>query len=104
MDEEEEEDPALASESVPTLGGLSSGAEESKSPNSRDSPDPRKKEDLAGTSPTTDNVSAEEDEQQKKKKKRSWLNWLGIGKTVELKVWHLVGLCGVLVGVGWGAS
>lgn len=31
---------------------------------------------------------------------QGWFAWLG--KTVEIKVWHLVGLCGLLVGVGVG--
>ncbi|GAA5835159.1 hypothetical protein JCM5353_003572 [Sporobolomyces roseus] len=94
-EEEEEEDPALASESVPTLGGLSSGSAEdgSQSPVEKASP---VRED-------------EKEEKKEKKRKKGWLEWLGIGlspekKTVELGVWHFVGICGVLIGVGWSAS
>ncbi|GAA6004974.1 hypothetical protein JCM11491_002295 [Sporobolomyces phaffii] len=102
---EEEEDPALASESVPTLGGLSSGAEGSRSPASQDaSPleQPVRKGKNPGPLPRGEEGKGLGD--GRKEKRRGWFEWLGIGKTVELKVWHLVGLCGVLVGVGWGAS
>jgi len=49
------------------------------------------------------------EKEKEKKRKKGWLEWLGIGvssekKTVELGIWHVVGICGVLIGVGWGAS
>lgn len=98
-EEEEDDDPALASESVPTLGGLSSssGAEESSSRSS----DPTIKKKKKEQSEEEEGSSTQPTE---KKKKRSWFSWLTSSKKIELKVWHFVGLCGVLVGVGWGAS
>ncbi|GAA5892603.1 uncharacterized protein JCM6883_007411 [Sporobolomyces salmoneus] len=97
VETEEEEDPALASESVPTLGELSSGAEGSRSPSSEQqgSPDSKKRQ--------LEKQAAESESSPDGQRKKGWFSWL-TGKTVELKVWHLVGLCGVLVGVGWGAS
>ncbi|GAA5963242.1 hypothetical protein JCM21900_006565 [Sporobolomyces salmonicolor] len=100
----EEEDPALGSESVPTLGGLSSGAEgdRSRSPASQEGGEKtnsKEKTRVGGEKAGRARGGGDE-----KRERRGWFAWLGIGRTVELKVWHLVGLCGLLMGVGWGAS
>ncbi|GAA5829933.1 hypothetical protein JCM11251_007937 [Rhodosporidiobolus azoricus] len=110
-EDEEEDDPALASESVPTLGGLSSGdssrrsrstssaAEVAKSPDTEFGP----KEEKALDQP---NEKQPEEEGGKKRTGGGVLGWLrGLGSAVvELKVWHLVGICGLLIGVGLGAG
>ncbi|GAA5927697.1 uncharacterized protein JCM15063_005971 [Sporobolomyces koalae] len=100
--QDDEDDPAMASESVPTLGGLSSsGAEGSRSPSSHEAVTRRKPQ----PDPRDKNLEkAVKGEQDRSRSKKGWFGWWGIGKTVELKVWHLVGICGILVGVGWGAS
>ncbi|GAA5898281.1 hypothetical protein JCM5296_001332, partial [Sporobolomyces johnsonii] len=100
----EEEDAALGSESVPTLGGLSSGAEgdRSRSPASQEGGKKtggKGKKRLGG-----EKAGGTRDGPDEKKERRGLFAWLGIGRTIELKVWHLVGLCGLLIGVGWGAS
>ncbi|KAM0752916.1 hypothetical protein T439DRAFT_323528 [Meredithblackwellia eburnea MCA 4105] len=81
-------DPALAS-SVPTLD-LSSGAEfDESSPTQAAAARKKKREGLP------------EDESESAKPTPSrWFGWFG--QSVELKVWHLVGLAGVLLGVGVG--
>ncbi|GJN89580.1 hypothetical protein Rhopal_002567-T1 [Rhodotorula paludigena] len=92
-----DEDPALASESVPTLEGLSSGAEGEQSPlpASDDKGDKSAKAGLGGAG----------DGKGEEPRRQGWFSWLkGLGATVEIKVWHLVGICGVLIGVGIGAS
>ncbi|BGP15457.1 hypothetical protein JCM10213v2_003425 [Rhodosporidiobolus nylandii] len=90
----EESDPALASESVPTIEGLSSGPDSSKGERS--------------PSPSAGEKEKEEEAEKKtnEPKKGGFFGWLrGLaGAVVELKVWHLVGIAGVLVGVGLGAG
>ncbi|GAA5865926.1 hypothetical protein JCM3774_005524 [Rhodotorula dairenensis] len=109
---EDESDPALASESVPTLESLSSGAEGSRSP--------RLELQLEGSGPAaakdtrpaqrSESHSSERSQDSSAKKasqepKKGWFSWIrGLGCTVELKVWHLVGICGVLIGAGWAAG
>lgn len=103
---EEESDPALASESIPTLESLSSGAEGEESPSLQpggERPDGHKlsKEDAAKRS----RQGAETPDQGKRPRRQGWFSWVrGLGGTVELKVWHLVGICGVLIGAGWAAG
>ncbi|TNY22962.1 hypothetical protein DMC30DRAFT_390686 [Rhodotorula diobovata] len=104
-----DEDPALASESPPVLEGLSSGAEgegDDRSP------------PLPGALPVDEKRGIREGEKggpaparaadgaaAPAKERQGWFSWLrALGATVEVKVWHLVGLCGVLIGVGIGAS
>ncbi|GAA5915793.1 hypothetical protein JCM6882_006096 [Rhodosporidiobolus microsporus] len=104
-EDEDEDDPALASESVPTLGGLSSGAEGERSP----SPSPLSAEKKAVEKAAAASRPSREGEEEKpegKKKRGGVLGWLkGLGSAVvELKVWHLVGICGLLIGVGLGAG
>lgn len=103
-----DEDPALASESPPVLEGLSSGAEgegDDRSP------------PLPGALPVDEKRGIREGEKggpaparaadgaaAPAKERQGWFSWLrALGATVEVKVWHLVGLCGVLIGVGIGA-
>ncbi|GAA6062571.1 hypothetical protein JCM10212_004884 [Sporobolomyces blumeae] len=103
----EDDDPALASESVPTLEGLSSGAEGSRSPSShpdRGREQPHGSKDGTGREAEKAPKAEHVGDEPSSGKANGWLGWFGIGKTVKLKVWHLVGLCGVLIGVGWGAS
>lgn len=73
---------------------------------------------LPSSAPTLDFSSAgETDEPSSKRRKfsegrdergggRTWLAWTSSWwrRTVEIKVWHLLGLAGVLVGVGVGAG
>ncbi|GAA5987431.1 hypothetical protein JCM11641_002288 [Rhodosporidiobolus odoratus] len=101
-EEEELSDPALASESAPTLEGLSSGtsATRSRSPSSNEGektkgPERGKGDEKEG--------SAGRGGQARRGGFIGWLRGLG-GAVVELKMWQLVGICGVLVGVGLGAS
>ncbi|ORY91456.1 hypothetical protein BCR35DRAFT_298618, partial [Leucosporidium creatinivorum] len=77
-------DPFLPS-SVPTLE-LSSGPDELSSPSGR----------KTSKAPRRGEKSAKDEGGQA----TGWFSWLS--RTVELKVWHLVGLCGLLVGVGVG--
>lgn len=77
-------DPFLPS-SVPTLE-LSSGPDELSSPSGRKKPKARRGEEK----------SAKDDGAHA----TGWFNWFS--RKVELRMWHLVGLCGLLVGVGVG--
>ncbi|GAA5994427.1 uncharacterized protein JCM10292_002058 [Rhodotorula paludigena] len=91
-----DEDPALASESVPTLEGLSSGAEGEQLP----SPTGGEKGDKSAKAGSSGAGDGKGDN-----RRQGWFSWLkGLGATVEIKVWHLVSICGVLIGVGIGAS
>lgn len=103
---EEESDPALASESIPTLESLSSGAEGDISP----SPTGSRDQSVSGTSKHSGPTKAgspggDTKPSDKPRKEGGWFSWIrGLGGTVELKVWHLVGICGVLIGAGWAAG
>ncbi|GAA5856531.1 hypothetical protein JCM9279_003009 [Rhodotorula babjevae] len=94
-----DEDPALASESPPRLDLSSSGAE-GESERSALPHAPLGDEQLGRA------TKRERDEgDEVPRKKQGWFGWWrAFGTTVELKVWHLVGICGVLLGVGLGAS
>ncbi|GAA5945480.1 hypothetical protein JCM3775_003711 [Rhodotorula graminis] len=97
-----DEDPALASESPPRLDLSSSGAEGDgeramlpHASQGEKAPDRAAK----GVGPARDEAD------EAAPKKQGWFGWWrAFGTTVELKVWHLVGICGVLIGVGLGAS
>jgi hypothetical protein len=94
----EEDDPALASESVPTLEGLSSEGDE-HSP----APAAATERDEKGRPVKREGPSQEpKDEETRPKGFFPWLRKLG--STIEVKVWHLVGICGVLLGAGWAAG
>ncbi|BGP47384.1 hypothetical protein JCM10450v2_003236 [Rhodotorula kratochvilovae] len=98
----DEDDPALASESVPTIEGLSSGPE-----GDGDGVDERAP--LPGALPLEKGAAAGEKGAAGTpgggEERQGWFSWLrGLGRTVEIKVWHLVGICGLLIGVGIGAS
>ncbi|GAA5986942.1 hypothetical protein JCM10908_000964 [Rhodotorula pacifica] len=104
---EDESDPALASESVPTLESLSSGAEGERSPLA----DPPSTASKTAQEPRSDHRGESHSSERspeslpEKKQKKGWFSWIrGLGGTVELKVWHLVGICGVLIGAGWAAG
>ncbi|KAJ8294671.1 hypothetical protein OF846_002485 [Rhodotorula toruloides] len=94
----EEDDPALASESVPTLEGLSSeGDEHSPAPASTG------EQDEKGRPVKREGPSHERKEESQRA--RGFFPWLRkLGSTIEVKVWHLVGICGVLLGAGWAAG
>ncbi|BGP39281.1 hypothetical protein JCM10449v2_003219 [Rhodotorula kratochvilovae] len=98
----DEDDPALASESVSTLEGLSSGPEGDGDGVDERAPLPGAlplEKRATGAEKGTAGSSGQGEERQ------GWLSWLrGLGRTVEIKVWHLVGICGLLIGVGIGAS
>ncbi|GAA5866744.1 hypothetical protein JCM8547_002745 [Rhodosporidiobolus lusitaniae] len=98
--EGDDDDPALTSESAPTLeeglsssGFLSTGR--SRSPSQDEKSEEMAKDEQGG-----------QPKKEKNPKRRGFLSWLrGLGSAVvELKVWHLVGICGVLIGVGLGAG
>lgn len=104
----DESDPALASESVPTLESLSSGAEGERSPllgtgtgTSKRTKEARQDQQRS-ESHSSERASDPAAHTEKKAKKKGWFSWIR-GGTVELKVWHLVGICGVLIGAGWAA-
>ncbi|BGP24002.1 hypothetical protein Rt10032_c05g2289 [Rhodotorula toruloides] len=89
-----EDDPALASESVPTLEGLSSEGDE-HSPAPTGVPE----QDEKGRPVKPEGAKGEG------QRSRGFFPWLRkLGSTVEVKVWHLVGICGVLLGAGWAAG
>ncbi|GAA5893052.1 hypothetical protein JCM8208_004332 [Rhodotorula glutinis] len=97
-----DEDPALASESPPRLDLSSSGAE-------GDSERAVLPHALPGDEPlgrTAKGAGPARDEgDEARPKKQGWFGWWrAFGTSVELKVWHLVGICGVLIGVGLGAN
>ena len=104
----DESDPALASESVPTLESLSSGAEGERSPLLGTGTDASKRTKESRQEQRSESLSSERAvdptaNKEKKAKKKGWFSWIR-GGTVELKVWHLVGICGVLIGAGWAAG
>ncbi|KWU47326.1 hypothetical protein RHOSPDRAFT_30744 [Rhodotorula sp. JG-1b] len=105
----DESDPALASESVPTLESLSSGAEGERSPLPGTGADASKRtkearqEQQRSESHSSERASDPAAHTEKKAVKKGWFSWIR-GGTVELRVWHLVGICGVLIGAGWAAS
>lgn len=106
----EESDPALASESVPTLESLSSGAEGESSPLlgleasevSKRTKETRQDQQRS-ESHSSERAADPAANKEKKPKKKGWFSWFR-GGTIELKVWHLVGICGVLIGAGWAAG
>ncbi|GAA5820460.1 hypothetical protein JCM3770_003387 [Rhodotorula araucariae] len=98
----DEDDPALASESVPTLEGLSSGPECEGEAEAEQAFPPGA---LPVEKRATGGEQGAQDPPAEAEGRPGWLSWLrGLGKTVEIKVWHLVGICGLLIGVGIGAS
>ncbi|GAA6007539.1 hypothetical protein JCM10207_006379 [Rhodosporidiobolus poonsookiae] len=101
----EESDPALASESVPTLsGGASSGDGEGRSP-SPVSAATREKGEAKKDEKGEEGEKGEHGPRPRRKRTRilGWLKGLG-ERVVEIKAWQLVGICGVLIGVGLGAG
>ncbi|GAA6035838.1 hypothetical protein JCM8097_005731 [Rhodosporidiobolus ruineniae] len=95
--EGEDSDPALRSESVPgTVEGLSSSGTYSRAGSGE------------GDSAEKDKEGRKEEKEKGKEKKprRGFLGWLkGLGSAVvEIKLWQMVGICGLLVGVGLGAG
>ena len=94
-----DEDPALASESPPRLDLSSSGAE-GESERSALPPALPGDEQLGRAA----KGEKRDEGNEGRPKKQGWFGWWrAFGVTVELKVWHLVGICGVLIGVGLGA-